>query len=381
MGRGDGAVGAMNAAGPGGGAVFAGRSILVTGHTGFKGGWLTLWLASLGAKVTGFSLAPDQGPDNLFDRARVEEACRSVIGDIRDRAAVERVVAEARPSVVFHLAAQPLVRRSYADPVGTVASNVLGTTHVLEACRRSETIEALVCVTTDKVYENREWCWPYREADPLGGADPYSASKSAAEMVARAYMTTLAEPDRWRVATARGGNVIGGGDWSEDRIVPDIVRSIRAGRPLVLRNPGATRPWQHVLELCSGYLLLAERLLRGWPERARSASDFARAWNFGPEASLEMPVSELVRLLLAAMGRSGHPTEVSPSPLHESTYLRLDSTRAVSELGWRRVLDAPETMRWTAAWYRGFLARPESARALTEAQIDAYRALQGRGPD
>jgi CDP-glucose 4,6-dehydratase len=371
----------MNAAGPEGGAVFAGRSVLVTGHTGFKGGWLTLWLASLGAEVTGFSLAPDQGPDNLFDRARVGEACRSVIGDIRDRAAVERVVEEARPSVVFHLAAQPLVRRSYADPVGTIASNVLGTAHVLEACRRSGTVEAVVCVTTDKVYENREWCWPYREADPLGGADPYSASKSAAEMVARAYMTTLAEPARWRVATARGGNVIGGGDWSEDRIVPDILRSIRAGAPLVLRNPGATRPWQHVLELCAGYLLLAERLLGGWPERGRAAPDFASAWNFGPEVSLEVPVSELVRLLLVAMDRSGHPIEVSPSTLHESTYLRLDSTRAVSELGWRRLLDAAETMRWTAEWYRDFLARPENARALTEAQIDAYKARQGRGPD
>jgi CDP-glucose 4,6-dehydratase len=356
--------------------VFAGRNVLVTGHTGFKGGWLTLWLEKIGARVTGLSLAPDQGADNIFDRARIGDSCRSVIADIRDKAIVDTVFAEARPSVVFHLAAQPLVRRGYSDPVGTFASNIMGTAHILDAARRSETVEAVVCVTTDKVYENREWRWPYRENDPLGGVDPYSASKSAAEMVARVYMTTLAEPGGCRTATARGGNVIGGGDWSEDRIVPDIVRSVRAGVPLVLRHPGATRPWQHVLELCSGYLLLARHLLQGRAEKGASGQDFVSAWNFGPDSLLEIPVSELVKHMLATMDRPDHPLELGTSSLHESTYLRLDSTKAMTDLGWRRSLDLPTTMAWTAEWYRDYLATPERARDLIATQIDRYIELQ-----
>lgn len=357
-------------------SIFSGRDILVTGHTGFKGGWLTRWLDKVGARVTGLSLAPDQGADNLFERAGIESSCRSLIGDIRDPAVIDRAFSETQPSVVFHLAAQPLVRRSYADPLATFGANVMGTAHVLEACRRSKSVEAVVCVTTDKVYENREWRWPYRENEPLGGLDPYSASKSAAEMVARAYMTTLIGAEGCRIATARGGNVIGGGDWSEDRIVPDIVRSVRRGEPLVLRHPGATRPWQHVLELCSGYLLLAQRLLEGWADRDASGRDFVSAWNFGPDAGLEMPVSELVRHMLAAMGRPGHPLQLGVSTLHESTYLRLDSTKAISDLGWRRLLDFPTTMTWTAEWYRDYLADPERARDLMDAQIDSYLALQ-----
>ncbi|MDE2623749.1 MAG: CDP-glucose 4,6-dehydratase [Betaproteobacteria bacterium] len=355
---------------------FDGRKVLITGHTGFKGGWLTLILNKLGAEVTGLSLAPDQGPDNIFDRASIESACHSVIGDIRDRALVDRVFAETQPSLVFHLAAQPLVRRSYADPIGTFASNVMGTAHVLEASRTCGSVEAVVCVTTDKVYENREWNWPYRENEPLGGIDPYSASKSAAEMVARAYMTTLNSACECRIATARGGNVVGGGDWSEDRIVPDIVRAVRAGASLVLRHPGATRPWQHVLEACDGYMLLAQRLIEGRSSRGKTGADFIGAWNFGPDAALETPVSELAQRMLEAMARDDHPVELGDSTVHESSYLRLDSTKAVVELGWRQKLDFAATMSATAEWYRDYLADPARARDLIERQIDHYLELE-----
>jgi CDP-glucose 4,6-dehydratase len=355
----------------------ADRTIIVTGHTGFKGGWLTLWLRKLGANVTGLGLSPDQGPDNLFERAGVGSACRSIIVDIRDREAVERTFREVQPSLVFHLAAQPLVQRSYADPIGTFATNVMGTAHVLEAARKLSCVEAVVCVTTDKVYENKEWFWPYREDEPLGGRDPYSASKSAAEMVARSYMTALTSQYGCRIATARGGNVIGGGDWSEARIIPDIVRAVREDYPLTLRNPGATRPWQHVLELCYGYLLLASYLLKGQPERGKEPNHFIDAWNFGPDAALEMPVASLVQHMLLTMERPRHPVETQASTLHESTYLRLDSSKARAELGWRPALDFAKTMAWTAEWYRRYLADPQSARELVENQIENYTNLCG----
>ncbi len=268
-------------------SVFADRTVLVTGHTGFKSGWLTHWLSRIGARVTGPGLAPDQGADNLSDRAKIGTPSASVIGDICDVDLVTRLVSEVRPSVVFHRAAQPLVRRSHMDPVATFATNVMGTAHVLDACRRCYSVEAVVCVTTDKVYENREWRWPYRKNEPLGGIDPYSASKSAAEMVARAYIATIVGQAGCRIATARRGNVIGSGDWSEDRIVPDIVRWVRAGRPLFLRHPGATRPWQHVLELCAGYLLLAQRLLEA--RQRGSEPTYASAWISDPARRWRCP--------------------------------------------------------------------------------------------
>jgi CDP-glucose 4,6-dehydratase len=267
--------------------------------------------------------------------------------------------------VVFHLAAQALVRRAYADPVGAFATNIMGTVHVLEAARRCPSVEALVCVTTDKVYENREWPWGYREIDPLGGKDPYSASKAAAEMVAGAYMQTLLGADGLRMATARGGNVVGGGDWSEDRLVPDLIRSAAAGRPLVLRNPHAVRPWQHVLELVRGYLVLADRLLDG---------EGVGVWNFGPARENEVEVGFLVEALRRRWGEGAPDVRVEPSPLHEAGYLKLDIAKSEAGLGWKPVLGFDDTIGLTADWYRAYQADPSSAQVLVEQQIKAYRA-------
>ena len=354
----------------------AGRSVVLTGHTGFKGSWLAAWLAHLGARVIGISLAPDQGQDNIYEQARIDQLCvASHIQDIRDAAKMREIFAAAQPEFVFHLAAQPLVRRAYREPLLTFETNVMGTANILEAARITPSVKAVVCVTTDKVYTNNEWCWPYRETDHLGGIDPYSASKSAAEMVARAYMETLRPTDRaYELATARGGNVIGGGDWSEDRIVPDIIRSIRAGQPLVLRNPAATRPWQHVLELCWGYLVLASRLTSGRDDTSAASAGFRGAWNFGPDPTHEIRVDKLVESILAAWG-ADLPVSVESSNLHESHFLRLDSSKARAELGWAPLLRPQDTFGWTADWYRSYITRAATARELIDRQIVAYEDL------
>lgn len=353
-------------------ASLGGKRILVTGHTGFKGSWLSLWLARLGADVTGVSLPPDQGSDNLFEKALIAGSINSRFQDIRDFEGLSGVMRAADPEVIFHLAAQPLVRRSYRDPVATFATNVMGTAHVLEAARHLPNVKAVVCVTTDKVYDNREWCWPYRETDALGGADPYSASKSAAEMVARSYMTALAKPDGFRMATARGGNVIGGGDWSEDRLVPDIVRAIRAGSEIELRHPRATRPWQHVLELCLSYMVLAHHLLK---DKEQGKAPAPLSYNFGPDPTNEMPVLALVQRMFATWEKPDHPLRIGTSEVHEAGYLRLDSALARAELGWKPLLNFDDTIRWTADWYRKYCADPASARQLVDQQIDAYSKI------
>jgi CDP-glucose 4,6-dehydratase len=268
---------------------------LVTGHTGFKGAWLSEWLKRDGAIVSGLALPPETNP-SLFEAARIAEGMTSLFGDIRDMRVVRSAMEETRPDIVFHLAAQPLVRRSYRDPIETFATNVLGTAHVLEASRQCPSVRALVCVTTDKVYENHEWMWGYRENDRLGGKDPYSASKAAAELVAASYMQTMMPlAGSLRMATARGGNVIGGGDWCEDRLVPDIVRAIAADTQIVLRNPKATRPWQHVLDLVRGYLVLGRRLLAG-------DDTCVGARNFGPEKGNEVDVETLFRAFIKDWG-------------------------------------------------------------------------------
>lgn len=357
-------------------AAFAGERVLVTGHSGFKGSWLTRWLTQLGAVVVGVSQPPDQGADNLFDQARIGDHCsQSYWVDIRNYEELSSIFEQHRPRVVFHLAAQALVRRAYGDPLDTFSRNVMGTANVLEAARQTSSVNALVCVTTDKVYNNQEWHWPYRESDSLGGVDPYSASKSAAELVARAYMMTLRDTNRhYALATARGGNVIGGGDWSVDRIVPDIVRAIRAGDPLQLRHPSAVRPWQHVLELCYGYLVLATRLRHGWRERDAQPDSFIGAFNFGPEPLSEMTVEALVRSLLRAWQKEDHPIELGQSGLHESRYLRLDSSKAKREIGWRPFLTFDETIELTANWYRRYL-NGENAAALLDEQIYRYEQI------
>jgi CDP-glucose 4,6-dehydratase len=346
-----------------------GRKVLLTGHTGFKGGWLSLWLQLLGARVIGYSLPPSTQP-NLFDAARVAEGMRSVTGDVRNLNDVTKALAEHAPEVVIHMAAQPLVRFSYRHPVETYTTNVMGTVNVLEAVRRCHSVRVVVNVTSDKCYEDQGWIWGYREDERLGGYDPYASSKGCAELVTAAYRRSFFASGEGTdayvaVATARAGNVIGGGDWAEDRLIPDIVRAMQAGRPVVIRNPKAVRPWQHVLEPLCGYLLLAEKL---W--QAKGAS-FAEGWNFGPDdkdtQSVQRIVDNVTRLW--GTGATWKPA-TSPQP-HETGCLRLDSSKAKAELGWSPSLSLSEALAWTIEWYRTCQAGGDM-RKVTEQQISDF---------
>ena len=339
----------------------SGERILVTGHTGFTGGWLTAWLAGIGAEVHGLALAPETSP-NLFEAARIGEIVRHRLVDVRSTADVLRCMAEIRPSIVVHLAAQPLVRRSYREPVETFATNVIGTANVLEAARAAGA-RAAVIITTDKVYRNREWMWSYREVDELGGKDPYSASKACAELVAASYQASYG-PGGLAIATARGGNIIGGGDWSEDRLIPDYVRAILSNQPIVLRNPKATRPWQHVLSVCHGYLMLAAALL----ERP---AEHVGGWNLGPTSEEIVPVGGVIERLSRTWRA---PTvKIEPANLAEAQLLALDSTKARKELGWHPPWPLKTVLARTAGWYRDFHDGRLDARALLESQIAEYR--------
>ena len=350
-----------------------GRRVFLTGHTGFKGGWLTLWLARLGAQIRGYALDPATEP-NLFSVARVGDVVDDVRGDILDRVRLEGTVEEFAPEVVFHLAAQPLVRRSYADPLGTYATNVMGTAHVLEAVRKAASVRAVVCVTTDKCYENREWVWPYRESDGLGGHDPYSSSKACAEIVSAAYRSSFYSVERRgehkvALATARAGNVIGGGDWSEDRLIPDLIRGFRAGKPVLIRRPGAIRPWQHVLEPLHGYIGLAEGLLAG-------DGRLASAYNFGPGDDDAWTVEQIANYLTGKWGEGAAWKRDSEEGVHEAGTLRLDASKARAELRWQPLLGIEQALDWTVRWYRvqhdGGETRQETVR-----QIADYEALAG----
>jgi CDP-glucose 4,6-dehydratase len=348
-------------------AALAGRKVFVTGHTGFTGGWACLWLRSLGATVAGYALPPETTP-SLFSAADIEsELHASTLGDICDYDALLGAMREFEPDLVLHLAAQPLVRRSYREPVRTFKVNAQGTAHVLEAARSTGSVRGVVCVTTDKVYRNNEWSWPYRENDPLGGKDPYSASKAAAEMVIQSYAASFpfAEGKGPAIATARGGNIVGGGDWSEDRLVPDFVRSVVNGTKLTLRYPEATRPWQHVLALVHGYLLLMSELL------GPQAQEFARAWNLGPQELKHYPVREVLELMSSEWTRP--ELEFMDSPLPEAGALALDSSIARNLLGWQPAWDTRRVIRETAAWYRNHYADPEGTKAFTLGQIEAWR--------
>jgi CDP-glucose 4,6-dehydratase len=328
-----------------------GRRVFLTGHTGFKGSWLALWLSQRGAMVRGYALDPCTDP-NLFNLASVGVVVDDVRGDVRDYAKLEAAILEFDPDVVFHLAAQPLVRRSYADPVGTYSTNVMGTVHLLEAIRKAPSVRAVVCVTTDKCYQNQEWVWPYRENDQLGGHDPYASSKACAEIVCAAYRSSFFPVERLHqhhmaLATARAGNVIGGGDWSEDRLIPDLIRGFRSGQPVLIRRPNAIRPWQHVLESLNGYINLAEKLLA---EPAR----FASAYNFGPSEEDAHPVEWIASKLANMWGKGAAWTRDSePSP-HETNVLRLDASKARALLGWKPRLKIEAALEWTMAWYRAW---------------------------
>lgn len=339
-------------------SVWAGRPVFLTGHTGFKGSWLTLWLQRMGARVTGYSLPPEHGS--------LGEALGHGghgIGDIRDARTLQDALVAAQPEVVFHLAAQALVRQSYADPVATLQTNVLGTAHVLQAVRAAPCVRAVVVVTTDKVYENREWPWPYRETDALGGHDPYSASKAGAELVTASWRRSFLRAAGVAVASARAGNVVGGGDWAADRLVPDCVRAFAAGQAVTIRNPAATRPWQHVLDPLCGYLVLAERLL------LEDGAD--TAWNFGPGMDDVRPVTDVVRLLADAWGSGAAWAVDEGRQPHEARLLAVDAAQARDRLGWRPRLPLPLALQRTAAWYKQSLAG-QDPRGLALADIEWY---------
>jgi len=344
-------------------AFWRGKRVLLTGHTGFKGGWMSLWLASMGASVHGFALAPETNP-SLHALAGVAGDVRETIADLRDAAALARCVEVARPQLVIHMAAQPLVRRSVREPVDTFAINVMGTVNLLDILRNTQGLEAILVVTTDKVYENPEHHRPFREHDPLGGHDPYSASKAACEIVVASYARTWFDARNVPVATARGGNVIGGGDFSEDRIIPDIFRAMRANEPLVLRNPEATRPWQHVLDCTAGYLLYTQALA--------TRQDVPRALNFGPMGEAERPVRAVAEAMQAALGMAqGYVMAQGPQP-REMRSLALDSTAARASLGFRDRLVGEAAIRAAADWYLAF-TRGTDMRAFTLAAIKDYQ--------
>lgn len=340
-----------------------GKRVLITGHTGFKGGWLGLWLKGLGAETCGLALPPSTEPA-MFKVANVADGLHHRVADIRDHAAVQQVFEYFRPEIVFHMAAQPLVRLSYRNPVDTYATNVMGTVHVLEAARTCGSVRTIVNVTTDKCYENREWIWAYREDEPMGGHDPYSSSKGCAELVSAAYRKSFLDEAGISMATARAGNVIGGGDWALDRIVPDTLQALEKGQPVLVRSPHAIRPWQHVLEPLSGYLLLAEAL-------QSSGRPVAQAWNFGPRDDDAWPVARLVQRLCDGWGEGASWLLSAGDHPHEANFLKLDSSKARQVLGWspRWPVDVAlaKVLEWHRAWLRGADMRKTSLE-----QIESY---------
>lgn len=351
-----------------------GKRIFLTGHTGFKGGWLALWLAQMGAEVRGYALDPCTSPD-FFTDAKVGSVLDDVRGDLRDAASLDKAMRTFRPEMVFHLAAQPLVRRSYVDPVGTYTTNVIGTANVLESIRTLDSVQAALVITTDKCYVNREWHWGYRENEALGGYDPYSSSKACVEILTASYRSSFfntAEIAKHGVAlaTARAGNVIGGGDWSEDRLLPDLVRGFLTGAPVLIRRPSAIRPWQHVLEPVAGYLALGQRLL------AHEMS-YADAFNFGPWDDDAWPVGRIATEMARRWGGGASWVTDEAESVHEAGYLKLDSSKARSELGWLPRLKLQTALEWLVDWYKASAAGVPM-HTFTMDQIAAYqRAVEG----
>jgi CDP-glucose 4,6-dehydratase len=347
-----------------------GKKVLVTGHTGFKGSWLCLWLESLGAVVTGYSLAPDNDT-NLFEKAQIENGMTSVISDLANFELLKACFSDQQPDIVFHLAAQALVRESYSSPRLTYATNVMGTLNVLEACRECKSVRAILLVSTDKCYENNEWHWGYRESDPLGGHDPYSSSKACMEILTASYRRSFFNPEAYTdhnvaIATARAGNVIGGGDWAKDRLVPDTLNAIHNNQPIALRYPAAIRPWQHVLEPLSGYLALAEKLYT-------EGVQYAQAWNFGPAPESAKSVSWITQFLV-----NNYPADIKISEdkhefVHEAQYLKLDCSKANDILKWQPKWDLPTALLKVIEWSKG-VQQGEDPRTICLRQINAYEA-------
>ena len=347
-----------------------GKRVFLTGHTGFKGGWLSLWLQQAGAIVSGYALAPSSTP-SLFDVADVGRGMHSVIGDIRDGPALTQAMQAARPDIVIHMAAQALVRYSYINPVETYAVNVMGVVNLFEAVRATPGVRAVVNVTSDKCYENREWAWGYRENEPFGGYDPYSNSKGCAELVTASYRNSFFNPAHHAqhgvaLASARAGNVIGGGDWAQDRLIPDILRAIDSRQPVLIRNPSAIRPWQHVMEPLSGYLVLAEHLYT-------HGSDYAEGFNFGPYETDARPVEWIVERLCKTWGNGCTWQRDGQPQVHEATYLKLDCAKAHGRLGWHPRWSLGQAIDQIVEWHQR-MAEGADMRALTLAHIDAYQA-------
>jgi CDP-glucose 4,6-dehydratase len=342
------------------------KRVLLTGHTGFKGSWLSLWLQSMGAQLVGYALAPPTKP-SLFEVANVEKGMTSLIGDIRDLAKLGAVFAEYSPEIVIHMAAQPLVRYSYQNPVETYSTNVMGTVNLLEAVRNSHGVKAVVNITTDKCYENREWVWGYRENEPMGGYDPYSSSKGCSELATSAYRRSFFQENGIALASARAGNVIGGGDWAADRLIPDILRAFEQNQAVIVRNPHATRPWQHVLEPLSGYLTLAERLYT-------DGQACAEGWNFGPDDDDARPVQWIVERMADIWGNGATWKLDSGEKPHEANFLKLDTSKARLMLSWRPQLNLDESLSLIVEWMKKY-HKGDNMHEITLAQIKRYQTL------
>lgn len=345
-----------------------GKVVLLTGHTGFKGSWLSLWLQSMGAKVIGYSLAPPTNP-SLFVAAHIAEGMTSIVGDVRDYSALSSAIEKYKPEIVIHMAAQALVRYSYVNPIETYSTNVMGTVHLLEAARLTSSVRAIINVTSDKCYENREWVWGYRENEPMGGFDPYSNSKGCAELVTAAYRNSYFHPEKYTehgvaIASGRAGNVIGGGDWAEDRLIPDIMRAIVNGRPVNIRNPHAIRPWQHVLEPLSGYLILAQKLYE-------EGASYAEGWNFGPSDEDAKPVQCIVEKLTKAWGQGASWMLDESNHPHEANYLKLDCSKAKARLNWLPRWRLEEALGAIVDWHQAHQAG-KNMREVTLQQIAMY---------
>jgi CDP-glucose 4,6-dehydratase len=344
-----------------------GKKIFITGHTGFKGSWLSLWLQSVGANVVGYALKPPTSP-NLFEVAQVADGMTSIIGDVREREHLQAVIAQHQPEIVFHMAAQPLVRYSYANPVETYATNVMGTVHLFEAVRQVTSVKVVVNITSDKCYENKEWVWGYRENEPMGGYDPYSNSKGCAELVTSAYRHSFFHQPGIAVASARAGNVIGGGDWAQDRLIPDIMQAMMARKPVSIRNPKAIRPWQHVLEPLQGYLILAEKL---WEKGAA----YAEAWNFGPNEEDAKPVQWIVEQLTQMWDNNTGWTLDNKEHPHEAHYLKLDCAKAKTWLDWHPKWTLETALKNIISWYQAYV-KQQDMQKVTLTQINTYQSTQ-----